>query len=349
MKKCLITALVIMSCAHYLSAQQFPKKCLFEIMCANYSHPCDTFTRWYNPWEQSIPANDKNQKLVSIKYQVVNVYHDTLYNDDASSRRAYYQVAQLPSVFLNGIFSAFDSSTIMTRYNECVDNAFTDFSITGSYIVDNDSLYYDIDVMAISDYTDPFTVYIAATQDVFYQYSVLGSRNFTNNVRKMLPDTSNNKLPSGFTANQPVNFKGSYNYQTGTVLKGSNTFSKSPHEGHLVVFVQNDISKEVMQAEAFKAKFPQNIVKHEHLDQITVYPNPAKDYLNISFTLTNTSDVSVKISDLSGKVISQTISDSFNSGEHKIALPLHDIPNGIYRVSIVSQQGTYNIPLSIIK
>lgn len=349
MKKCLITALLIMSCAHYLSAQQFPKKCLFETLGASFSPHCDTLAYWYDPWESSIPANDKSQKLVSIKYQVMDFYRDSLFNNDAFKRRTYYSLVSVPMVFLNGKLITYDSSTIMDNYNECIDNVYTDFNITGSYIVDNDSLYYDIDVMAISDYSDPFTVYIAATQNVFYQYSVLGSRNFTNNVRKMLPDADGNKLPSGFTANQPVNFKGSYNYKTGTILKGSNTFSNSPLEGHLVVFVQNDISKEVMQAEAFEAKFPQNIVKHEQLAQLTAYPNPAKDHLNISFTLTKASDVSVKISDLTGKVISHTTSDLFNSGKHKITLPLHDIPNGIYRVSIVSQQDSYNMPLSIIK
>lgn len=63
--------------------------------------------------------------------------------------------------------------------------------------------------------------------------------------------------------------------------------------------------------------------------KLNVYPNPAKDIANVDFTLENSSDVSLTLTDLSGKAVYST-SETMSAGKNTIAVPTDDLSNGIY-------------------
>ncbi len=60
------------------------------------------------------------------------------------------------------------------------------------------------------------------------------------------------------------------------------------------------------------------------------YPNPAIGSTNIEFSIANASEVSLKVIDLTGKVIATPIYEKLNAGLHSVELKTDNIPNGIY-------------------
>jgi len=68
-------------------------------------------------------------------------------------------------------------------------------------------------------------------------------------------------------------------------------------------------------------------------NQLNLYPNPAADLSIISLDLAKTSDVNVYLTDLSGRMVKQVISEKLAKGNHKIAIDANDLANGLYMVN----------------
>ena len=60
------------------------------------------------------------------------------------------------------------------------------------------------------------------------------------------------------------------------------------------------------------------------------YPNPAIGSTNIEFSIANASEVSLKVVDITGKVIATPIYEKLNAGLHSVELKTDNFPNGIY-------------------
>jgi hypothetical protein len=70
------------------------------------------------------------------------------------------------------------------------------------------------------------------------------------------------------------------------------------------------------------------------IGQLTVYPNPASDYLDFNFEMSESSSVIVRISDIAGKVVLQQDFGILNRGSHNQRIELQkNIPSGLYAVS----------------
>ncbi len=69
-----------------------------------------------------------------------------------------------------------------------------------------------------------------------------------------------------------------------------------------------------------------------------IYPNPAQGSFNVSVDLTNASEVSVSVIDLTGKTLQNNTND-FTSGIHTITFNCSTFVAGIYLVRIVTSEG----------
>lgn len=67
---------------------------------------------------------------------------------------------------------------------------------------------------------------------------------------------------------------------------------------------------------------------------IHVAPNPAHDFAQVSLTLTERSNVDIRIVDVTGRSVYQAAHNNIAAGNQKIALNIADIPAGIYMVNI---------------
>ena len=64
---------------------------------------------------------------------------------------------------------------------------------------------------------------------------------------------------------------------------------------------------------------------------LTCYPNPAKDFTWLSFSLQGKRKVSLLITDLEGQVVLQVFKDKhFSKGKHQVKVQLKSLPTGVY-------------------
>ncbi len=70
------------------------------------------------------------------------------------------------------------------------------------------------------------------------------------------------------------------------------------------------------------------------VSKVAIYPNPCKESVNISLTLTESSKVKIELYDISGRLISATKETSMNEGTQEIKINTQDINKGFYFVNI---------------
>ncbi len=95
---------------------------------------------------------------------------------------------------------------------------------------------------------------------------------------------------------------------------------------------------------------PNSNVSVEELDVMTdlsIYPNPANNMVNISFNLLEEMENgSIEITDMLGKRVSSIYKGSIQKGMQQYAVPVNELSKGIYFVNIAS--GTTNVSRKLI-
>ena len=68
------------------------------------------------------------------------------------------------------------------------------------------------------------------------------------------------------------------------------------------------------------------------------YPNPSKDYTNIHFLLAKKETVKISIYDINGKMvwIENNLAEK-NAGYHSVMVPLNGFANGLYTISLETE------------
>ena len=80
---------------------------------------------------------------------------------------------------------------------------------------------------------------------------------------------------------------------------------------------------------------------------IEIYPNPSNSYLNIDLELIKTSDISVIITNINGKVIKSLNRHNFKS--EVIVFDLSSVNNGLYNCTVITKNMTYTKTVSVIR
>lgn len=74
----------------------------------------------------------------------------------------------------------------------------------------------------------------------------------------------------------------------------------------------------------------------ENTNDLSVYPNPAKDKISVDFKLAQESAVTIQLTDLAGKVISSKVLGSKAAGTHSAVIETAAVSNGIYVLKLVT-------------
>jgi len=83
------------------------------------------------------------------------------------------------------------------------------------------------------------------------------------------------------------------------------------------------------------------------INELDIYPNPAKGQTTIHISLANTSHVNLKVFDMSGKEIKALLNSDMVQGDHSIHLNTTGLTPGMYVVSMVTPQGIRNAKLIV--
>ena len=85
------------------------------------------------------------------------------------------------------------------------------------------------------------------------------------------------------------------------------------------------------------------------IGNVTLYPNPTDNLVNISFDLATNEDVSVNIYDMSGKLVKSIPSQSLMNGSYEMSIETSELTQGVYFTNISSTSFSKNYRLVIIK
>jgi hypothetical protein len=85
-----------------------------------------------------------------------------------------------------------------------------------------------------------------------------------------------------------------------------------------------------------------------NISNFVMYPNPAKDQLNVLFTAEQSANINLTIIDVTGKVIG-TYTENAVTGNNRFELNTADLNNGIYFLNIQSLESTKTVRFSIAK
>lgn len=78
-----------------------------------------------------------------------------------------------------------------------------------------------------------------------------------------------------------------------------------------------------------------------------VYPNPVSAELNVNFTLKQSSNVSIRVVDITGKEVA-TMGDSFfKAGKHTFSVNIETLPTGMYAAIIVADGTRQNVKFMV--
>lgn len=83
--------------------------------------------------------------------------------------------------------------------------------------------------------------------------------------------------------------------------------------------------------------------------QLEVYPNPAKDMLNIDLPVDDRATIAVQLMDYSGRIVKSIIEDRSGKQQHKITLQVSDLSSGIYNVIVTKDGANYSRRVSVIR
>ncbi|SFT76606.1 Por secretion system C-terminal sorting domain-containing protein [Lishizhenia tianjinensis] len=104
--------------------------------------------------------------------------------------------------------------------------------------------------------------------------------------------------------------------------------------------------------EAIKVRLLESAVGVDEVEanfNLSVYPNPATDNVNIDFTLATQTDVTVNVTDISGKVVYTNAVGNLGAGEHTTVLSTSELTNGVYFCNFVAGESVITKKLVVKK
>lgn len=355
---------------------------LIEEMSASTCSPCHAFNTSFDPLCLTLNADVPGSNFNVIKYQMnwPSPGDDRSYNPDGLTRRTYYNCNSIPEHWTNGVQNTLGwsypfSSTDITNYTNqangsSADKAFMD--ITATYGVDTFRNKVGVTVSVTPHFTKTsgYHVYIALC-DKHYQNTTntTGQLDYYNVMRKMLPSAGGHAVTSWTDGTAQTFTDTGVTYTNGNWVpaltslyptQGSYMFWANPLlNSEVVVFVQEDATKSVMQS--FVAiptstgtpppppPTDNGVGTTSRVDGIKVFPVPAKDQATVRFNLYENSNVTVKVMDYTGKVISEVVGDKMQIGTHDIVIATDKIAPGNYIVMITTDFGSNAERLTVEK
>ncbi len=220
----------------HVATQNVSRIPLYEEFTSSTCGPCATFnSNYFTP--SFLDNNAGNFSLIKYQMSWPNP-GDPYYTAEGGVRRAYYGVSGVPTLFIDANEGThFDTNQLQTDLdNELTKLTF--FNLTADYQVSGNNIDVYADILPFLNASD-FTVQIAVVEKVTTgNTGNNGEKDFHNVMMKMLPDALGTVL--NFTSGSATNISESYDM--------SSTFVEEMNDLEVVVFIQNDATKEVFQS-----------------------------------------------------------------------------------------------------
>lgn len=210
---------------------------------------------------------------------------DPYYNSQSDFRKDYYGVSGIPDLYGNGtkipgaiVYSQFDLNAI----NQEISNLMINIDEENTFISQNGNVTINATLEATQDYAAGLKLYTVVVEKTTYENTGNnGETEFHNVMMVTLPEAEGTVLGS-ITAGETISIFETYDM--------TNTYVEELTDLALVIFVQDDTDKALIQSEMM------DIGGFVGLDEVNnvqadlrVYPNPANEYvtINAKYTIQN--------------------------------------------------------------
>lgn len=335
--------------ANFIGASQSTARpCLIEEFSSSTCAPCASFNATFDPFMESIGANVPGSGVNLIKYQMnwPSPGTDPSYNAHGVSRQNYYGVNSIPDHFVNGMQGG---NGDQAEVDECKSGtAF--MNIDGTYTVTNDSLKINVNVTPFITTAGTYKVYIAAVEKDYYYYGgTTSQKHYIQVMRMMFPSGAGNTI-SSWSDNSAQNFNFAAKFDVGNNKKLDYHFWTHPKNSVLLVYVQSDASKDILQSKVIEAQWPTNVKDFSNgINHTMVYPNPAQDFTTVAFNLNSAEKVQVQVLDAIGRVVYSVASQQMSAGLNEVRIPTASLSTGAYTIKIQSDNAIATERLSVVK
>ncbi|WP_298116588.1 T9SS type A sorting domain-containing protein [Flavobacterium sp.] len=287
---------------------------MYEKFTSSTCGPCASFNgSYFTPF---YGTNGSNISL--INYQVNwPGSGDPYYTAEVGSRRGYYSVSAAPTLFVDAVDATNSSVTgLQADYTAAAAKpAYFALSATKNLV----GTTMSVNVTSTPYLDGAYKLYVAVVEKTTTgNVASNGESSFKNVMMKMMPDANGTVI--NCTHDVPVT--------TSITTNLSGTFIEDYSDLEVVVFVQNNATKEIMQS---TYAIDQALATDGFsIAKINVYPNPSNGLI----TIDSTTAVDVTISDLTGKVVY-----SAKQITNQSPLNLTNLQKGIYLVKMANENG----------
>ena len=319
-------------------AQIVQRNGLAEEFSSSSCHPCKDLYEEYHPATVSIGVNETDSHVNAVHYQInFPLPVDFSYNAHAQQRYDYYTVLGLPALKVNGKGIATSSSeALIYTALDTSRNAPAQFSIDGTYDIDNQNKTLDIkvNVKPLVSMTGKYRVHVAVTERHYTNpATTVNMPDYYHIMRRMFPD-GNGKAEYSWTANTTKTYTYSAPYAVNNPpAVGSFDFWGNPFQSDVVVFVQDSLTRAILQSQVIKPGWPVSVAAVNKIANVSCFPNPARDYLHVGCTLDRNQEVQLSVTDITGRRM-YTHTASLPAGAHTFNIPVTGFSAGIYYVQL---------------
>jgi hypothetical protein len=268
--------------------------------------------------------------------------NDASYNGHGDVRKSYYGVSGIPDHYTNG---APGGNGDQAEIDACkAGNAFMD--ISGTYCTNSDSIWAHVVVKPFFTYAHNLKVHIAVVEKDYYNNAATTTqKHYIHVMRQMLPNGSGN-LVTNWTDNTDQVFDYKKKVTTGNPAQGNFNIWTHPKNTNLVVFVQDDDTKQILQSRVIIAEWPVSVANVANVNNLALYPNPAKDNTVAGFNLNEATNVNISVLDAVGRVVYTSSADKA-AGFHEVTIPTTGFAPGMYMVKIQTEKGAVTQRLTV--
>ncbi len=222
-----------------LFAQKSQRVVLFEEFTSATCGPCAGFNiEVFN--DNFVNSNDG--KLTIIKYQMNwPGSGDAYYTPEGGTRRNFYGINGVPSLFIDGNELANTPGTSVSQLQSKLDNAYAipaNYDITGAFQINQNEVSVQTNINAYES-RDKLKMFIVVVEKTTTgNVGINGETEFTNVMMKMYP--SANGMEVGFTENS--------NYCLSAKIDMEGTNVEEMDDLAVVIFIQDPVTKEILQS-----------------------------------------------------------------------------------------------------
>lgn len=295
---------------------------LIEKFTSSTCPPCATYNPIFSSW---VGNPDNEGKFTYVNYQMNwPGAGDPYYTAEAGVRRNYYSINGVPSVVFSGKFAGnMPNHTVLNSYLNHNDYGYgkpeiLDIDVT--FEMNGTEITVDYTITPYVD-TTALTVHVLVLEELTTgNVGTNGETQFKRVMMKLIPNASG----------ETMNFEADVPFSNSHTVDLASTFIEEFDDLDVIVFVQNNVGKRLIQARS--ANHPP-VIGIDEFNQISfnLYPNPSNGIFNIAVQ----DNVTLEVYDLTGKLVFSQ--DNINNSTQ---INLSFLHSGIYLAKVTGNESS---------